>query len=224
MKKTTDKDRTTADEIIDESVMLIHHEDCATAAEHLQQALRIYRDITAENPDSSKDRAQLAKVLNNLGYAYAELSQYEDAEKCFGECLDIRRKLYTGTKSEYIMQTIHLLICLHLDMQKYSAVIAEAQEALDNIFPNYHEPGYDTIHATLLGNMAYAYQQTGDRASALKTYQKSYGIHLAIYQNFGFIYAGDFRTLVEHYTTLLRATNHDRKASQIVREAERIEK
>jgi len=96
-----------------------------------QEALKIYKELAAKNPDAYLP--DVAMTLNNLGVLYWNQNKYPAAEASYQEALKIRRELAAKNPDAYlpdVAMTLNNLGGLYQNQNKYPAAEASYQEAL----------------------------------------------------------------------------------------------
>ncbi|MEM8898185.1 MAG: DUF3856 domain-containing protein [Bacteroidota bacterium] len=150
------------------------------AIDSFQEALRIYRKLTKENPQ--KYESDVALTLNNLGNVYTNLNRYTgEAIASFQEALRIYRKLAKENPQKYesdVASTLNNQGLAYVDLNRYTEAVDSYQEALGirRKLAKENPQKYESHVAGTLNNLGNAYTDLNRYTEAVDSYQEALGI------------------------------------------------
>ena len=163
-----------SDSLVELGIILSEMEDYDESLEAFSEALILREKEMKETneSDQGKVKIQMAKILNNIGCAYFEVGELEDAAIAFEEALDIQQSCYEEGNFQSMPGflatscTLCNLGFVSMEGADYETAISHLEDAL-KLQRNILDANSFIIMSTL-ENLAYSYLQYGGLDKALK--------------------------------------------------------
>ncbi len=133
------------------------------AEELFRQALRIRREVSAEDRD-------VADSLNRLASLLVTVNDYEEAEPLYEQALDLRRRIY-GNEHPKVATTLYGLARLHFSRADFGAALVVQEECLAIYLGFYGDDHPNVARSRAL--LAEIHAASGDLVTALDLYRQA---------------------------------------------------
>ena len=195
------------------------------AVQLYQEALRIYRQLAASNPDGYMP--DVASTLNNLALLQDDLGRYGEAEENYQEALRIYRQLAASNPDGYmpdVASTLNNLALLQDDLSRYG----EAEENYQDALQIYHQlassnpDDYMPDVAMTLNNLANLQSDLNRFSDAEKNYMETLRIRRQLAESSPDAYMPGVAMTLNNFATLQSDLERYSEAEENYHEALRI--
>ncbi|MBE9137730.1 tetratricopeptide repeat protein [Nodosilinea sp. LEGE 07088] len=159
-----------ADTLLNLGINQIHQYQFAVAVQTLQKALALFNRVP--------DYPGIVSALTNLGVAYRNLKQPEQAILCYKQALDLGRQM--GAQPFFMASALNNLGISYIDNQHFQSALACFQSAL----PIYQQMRDRRGEANVLGNLSATHHHLKHPQQAGDCYQRAIQIARSL-QDFG---------------------------------------
>ena len=175
------------------------------AVQLYQEALRIYRQLAASNPDGYMP--DVASTLNNLALLQDDLSRYGEAEENYQDALQIYHQLASSNPDDYmpdVAMTLNNLANLQSDLNRFSDAEKNYMETLRirrqlaESSPDAYMPGV----AMTLNNFATLQSDLERYSEAEENYHEALRIRRQLAESNPDAYMPDVATTLNNLATL----------------------
>ncbi|GAA4102851.1 hypothetical protein GCM10022248_89980 [Nonomuraea soli] len=186
-----------------------------------QEAVKLWRDLAANNPAHQPD---LAATLGNLGIAHDRLGQYREAQGAAQEAVNLFRDLAADNPAHQpgLAATLDRLGTAHRRLGHDREALAAAQEAV-NLWRDLpadnpaHQPGL----AATLDNLGTAHDRLGHDREALAATQEAVNLWRDLAAN-NPAHQPNLATTLDNLGTAHDRLGHDREALAAAQEAVKL--